>query len=308
MRIPWAVAGIVAVSGCAPRYVEPWPQPIELPPEPPATVLRVPPDFTFREYSTGKQYFFRRYSATARSEAVRPDRLGRNASSITTLQEHGDVRLEVVTVIDAEGREERLATEQERAYALGVLQEDWVRRGQEEMLAYHRDVLERDRRMRADLLDERIQYTERAIADLKEKRLNLQADWVSSRETAGYKAPDGHLDWLDKEMKRTDARLLEENALLSMLRYERQLRNSRLSRSSALLYAQEWLPVGDLVKSGLAPERLIAEVKANVQPSSWKDPNVAIRYASGYLEIAHTRRAIEQTQEYLESVRSRRGK
>ncbi|MBI2930008.1 MAG: hypothetical protein HYY16_00025 [Planctomycetes bacterium] len=305
MRLWLALALTAAIAGCGPpRYVEPSPEPVEPLPRPPEIVLRVPPEFRFVDYPTGKEFLFRRYTARTPTDTVDEAFLSGSRTDITEVRERGEIRLEVVTVIDPAGGGERVATETERAYALGILQEEWVQRGRGELLAYHRDVAERERRMRADLLDERIHYLERAIADSGEERFALQADLESSRETSGYAAPEGHLEWLEREIARHDASLEEMTAACEMLKYERRLRNGRMLRSSASFVVREWLPVEDLVAEGSSAEDLVAEVKANVERGSWERPEVSVRYSCGHLEVAHIRAVVERVRDYLDGRRA----
>ncbi len=307
MRLCLVLAGTALVAGCGPpTYSEPLPDPIELPPEPPKALMRVPPDFTFTDYETGKQYFFRRYTATDPTGTVRDDRLGRDQSQILTLRELGDLKLELVTVVE-KGDEERLATPDERSRALTVLQQDWVERGTHDLMMYHRDAYDRERRMRADLIDERLHYTTQAIAGLRDERFQLHADLVSSRETTGYKAPAGHLEWLEKQITVRDAWILEREALVQILKYQKYLRDGQLRRSSALTYIREWLPVSDILTPETSPDRLIAEIKADAA-DAWKSPTAVIRYQNGYIEVSNTRGTVGRAIDYLAALRERRSK
>jgi hypothetical protein len=302
----WVLFAAFVVAGCgAPRYSEPLPDPIIVPDPPPKAVVRLPVEFRFKDYQGGKEYLFRRYTANDPSSIVRDDRLGKSKTSIATLHAIGEQQLEIVTVIEAGALDERLATDAERAYALGVLQSEWVKRGQDELMTYHIDVVERERRMRADLIDERLQYTARVIEDLKEEKFNLEADRDSIQAT-GYKATPDHMQFLDKEINKRSVLLAVAQTEHAMLKYQKQLRDSEIRRSSAPLRIREYLPVKDLMEAGIAPDRIESEVKSKVHPESWKNPNAVCRVVAGYLELSNTRAAIDQARDYLNALRTRK--
>src|SRR5262245_44831051 len=98
----WTVLALLTLAGCIerPQYREPDPTPIPVPVRPPEQILRLPPEFEFRDYASGKQFYYRTYS-------------------------DAEVTLEIVTVVAPGGTEEMDATAEEKAYAMKVLVEDW---------------------------------------------------------------------------------------------------------------------------------------------------------------------------------------
>src|SRR5688572_20537673 len=99
-RLAVALA-LASACGCShlerPTYREPDPAPVERPAPPPERVLRIAPDFRFKEPESGKTYFYRGFAEK------HPD--------------GSEFKYEIVTVLDPKGEYERTATDAERAYA-----------------------------------------------------------------------------------------------------------------------------------------------------------------------------------------------
>lgn len=210
----WAAAALAlaAISGCRPTYHEPEPSPVSLPPLPPERVLRKPPDFRFKDYTNGKTYFYRGFSES--------------------MPEGGEFRLEIVTVRDADADVERDANPEEREYALRVLEEDWLKKGMTEQIEYHRELARIGRERRDTLIEARIEYAEKAAAHIEEELTVLKADLEASTKTTGYRAPAGHVEFLQREVAAKQSALAEERAKLEMLRYALADRDRAYGRSS----------------------------------------------------------------------------
>ncbi len=309
MRLWVVLAGVAAIAGCGPAtYSEPWPDPIEKAPDAPLSLLRIAPDFRFRDFPTGKEYIFRRFTASMTSEAYRNDRLGgAEGTSITTIAS-SDMRLEVVTVIDPEQRDERLATAIEKDYALGVLQREWVDRRLDDALAFHRDAVVRERLVKADLIDERIYYHNRVIDDLKEEKFRFECDLVSIKTTENYKATDGRAEYLQDRITRHTVLIADRMAEVELLKIAKFQRDGRLERSSSLVRVREFVSVSDIIGAEMSPDRLISEITQGVHPDAWKDPTAVIRYANGYLELYASRTAIDGVYDHVTRLRERRGR
>jgi len=217
MRLSLALA-VAVLAGCQalerPTYREPDPTPVQRPAPPPDRILRIPPDFRFSDPESGKTYFYRGY-----------------------VEKHPDgseFRHEIVTVRDAKADIERDATEEERAYAMDALEKDWRNKGLEEQILYHQEVARRGRERRDSLIDSRIVNAEDAVKELEDHLATLEADLVSSTRTAGYQAPAGHVEFLQREIASTQGQLAETKARLETLRYLQQSRERAYGRSSRI--------------------------------------------------------------------------
>ena len=198
-----AVLAVAILAGCSaldrPTYQEPAPDPVKRPPPPPERILRIAPDFRFKEPESGKTYFYRGYRES--------------------LPEGGEFRHEIITVLDAKAPVERDATDSERAYALSVLEKEWRSRGLDEQIKYHNEVARIGRVKRSSLIESRIGYAEQAQKDLEEQLVDLDADLQSSTRTAGYTPPAGHVEFLQRQISEKTGDLAEVRAKLEVLRY-----------------------------------------------------------------------------------------
>lgn len=217
MRLSLALA-VAVLAGCQalerPTYREPDPTPVQRPAPPPERILRIAPDFRFKDPESGKTYFYRGY--------------------VEKLVSGGEFRHEIVTVLDSKTDIERDATEEERVYAMDVLEKDWRNKGLDEQIKYHQEVARRGRERRDSLIDTRIVNCEEAVKDLEEHLTNLEADLMASTRTAGYQAPAGHLEFLQREIASTQSQLAETKARLETLRYLQASRERAYGRSSRI--------------------------------------------------------------------------
>src|SRR5688572_26705580 len=147
MNRSWAALAVVVLSGCSqfdrPTYREPDPDPLERPKPLPERIVRKAPDFRLKDPESGKTYFYRGLAET------RPD---------GTEFQH-----EVDSVLDPKGDFERDATDEERAYALDVLEKDWRNKGLEEQIKYHQEMARIGRERRNSLIDVKIAFAEQAV-------------------------------------------------------------------------------------------------------------------------------------------------
>lgn len=209
------IAGALSLAvlyGCRPEYHEPDPSPIELPTLPPERVLRRAPDFRFTDYATGRVYSYRVYTEGQ--------------------ADGGELRQEVVTALDPGATVERDATKEEHEYVLKALEEDWLRKGFDERLEHHRQLIRMARERQDSLLEYKISYSLRAIRHFEEEILELEADLKSSRKTAGYQAPAGRLEFLEREIAEKKAGMIESKANLATYRFLQQERDRVYGRSS----------------------------------------------------------------------------
>jgi hypothetical protein len=206
----FALLAMALLAGCSaierPTYREPAPDPVKRPPPPPERILRIAPDFRFREPESGKTYFYRGYRET--------------------LPGGGEFRHEIITVLDAKG--ERDASDEERAYALEMLEREWRSRGLDEQIKYHHEVARIGRVKRDSLIEARIGYAEQAQKDLEEQLVDLEADLQSSTRTAGYTPPPGHVEFLTRQISEKTGDLAEVRAKLEVLRYLQGARDKAL--------------------------------------------------------------------------------
>jgi len=82
------------------------------------------------------------------------------------------------------------------------------------------------------LLEYKISYSLRAIRHFEEEILELEADLKSSRKTAGYQAPAGRLEFLDREIAEKKLGMIEAKANLATYRFLQQERDRVYGRSS----------------------------------------------------------------------------
>ena len=213
-----AVLAVAALSACnhlqRPTYREPDPTPVQRPAPPPERILRKAPDFRFKDFATGKSYSYRGYSES--------------------LQGGAEFRHEVITVLDPGADYERDATDEERAFALDTLEKDWRAKGLTQQIEYHRELARIGRERRDSLIDIRIEFAEKAVKELEEHLVSLEADLVSSTRTTGYKAPAGHLEFLQREIATTQGELAETRSKLEALRYLQAARDRAYGRSSRI--------------------------------------------------------------------------
>jgi hypothetical protein len=211
-----AVFAILAVVGCKyverPTYREPDPKPVEVPSPPPERILRRAPDFRFTDYESRKTFYDRGYAES--------------------LPGGGEFRHEVVTVRDPKGDIEREATNEERDYALNVLEQDWRNKGLEEQLRYHQELARIGKMRRDSMIDARIGYAEEAVKDLEERLVDLEADLQASTRTSGYTPPAGRVEFLTREIESNKQQHAELKARLETLRYLAAARDRAYGRSS----------------------------------------------------------------------------
>jgi hypothetical protein len=219
MRLALALS-VAVVAGCShierPTYREPDPTPVQRPLPLPERVLRIAPDFRFKDPETGKTYFYRGYSE-------------KQAGG-------GEFRHEIVTVLDPQGDYERDADEQERAFTMDALERDWRGKGLEAKIRHQQELARVGRERRDSLIDSRIAFAEQAKEHLEDHLVALEADLVSSTRTAGYQAPAGHLEFLQREIATTQGELAEIRSRLEVLRYLQaslERRTGRTSRGSS---------------------------------------------------------------------------
>ncbi|HKS16551.1 MAG TPA: hypothetical protein VJU16_04510 [Planctomycetota bacterium] len=210
------VVAVAVLAAChhieRPTYREPDPTPVQRPAPPPERILRKAPDFRFKDPESGKTYFYRGYGET--------------------LPGGGEFRHEVITVLEPKAEYERDATDEERAYALRVMEEDWRNKGLDEQIRYHQELVRIGRDRRDSLVDTKITFAEQAVKHLEEHLTALEADLMSSTRTSGYQAPAGRVEFLQREIAITQGELAETRAKLEALKYMQASRDRAYGRSS----------------------------------------------------------------------------
>jgi hypothetical protein len=209
MKALCSSALVLLLAGCGmvepgglfgrPTYVEPEPDPVERPLPPPERFLRLPVNYRFRDDASRKEFLLRMYK-------------------------DADIEDNVVTVIEEGSVTERLADEEEFAFAMERFVKTWIEKGEEEQLGHFRAAVERERRRSATLLDDLIRFKREAVARLAEELFLLNADFVSTKKT-GYRAPAGQAEFLQARMGRIETQLIAEQAELHLLESRRRLRD-----------------------------------------------------------------------------------
>ena len=285
----WGVVSLLALaalSGCFPE--DTWSSrvpPLENEPEAPEHLLRKQADFRLFDPSIRKEFFLYFYE----------DEL---------------VNQEIVTVINhtlpTADRRPRLATREEHDYALRMFMEDWRARGQSEKIRYFNEKYSQEVSRMNTLLDEKIDYKEREVKELDDKRLGLEADVKSRQMTGAFQAGDDKFKLVEgpvaqRELARAERALLLAQGQLLILQYLRDQRNSMYARHSLVL-SDDYVSVKALLENYPAPERLIQEVCQNVQPFSWQRPGVKISIKDNYLYLTQSRDVIIAVREYVERL------
>src|SRR5579862_73991 len=286
----WGVVpllALAALSGCIPE--DTWSDripPTLDEPEPPEHLLRKQADFRLFDPSVRKEFFLYFYE----------DEL---------------VSQEIVTVINHAlplgERRPRMATREEHDYAIRMFMEDWRARGQSEKIRYFNEKYSQEVSRMNTLLDEKIDYKEREIRGLDDKRLAMEADVKSRQMTGAFQAGDEKLNLVDgsvakRELARAERALLLAQGQLMILEYLRDQRNAAYARHTLVL-TEDSLTVKDLLETYPAPERLIQEICQNVQPFSWQRPGVRISIADGTLRVTQSREVVVAVRDYVERRR-----
>lgn len=285
----WGVVSLLALaalSGCFPE--DTWSDRLPPPryePEPPEHLLRKQADFRLFDPSIRKEFFLYFYE----------DEL---------------VSQEIVTVINhtlpTSDRRPRLATREEHDYAIRMFMEDWRARGQTEKIRYFNEKYSQEVSRMNTLLDEKIDYKEREVRDLDDKRLTLEADVKSRQMTGAYQAGDEKFKLVEtsvaqRELARAERALLLSQGQLLILQYLRDQRNSMYARHSLVL-SEDSVSLKGLMETYPAPERLIQEICQNVQPYAWQRPGVKISVKDNYLYVTQSRDVIIAVREYVERL------
>lgn len=286
----WAVVpllALAALSGCFPE--DTWSSripPSEDAPEPPEHLLRKQADFRLFDPSVRKEFFLYFYEDEIISE-------------------------EIVTVINhalpMDARRPRLATREEHDYAIRVFMEDWRARGQTEKIRYFNEKYSQEVSRMNTLLDEKIDYKEREVRDLDDKRISLEADVKSRQMTGAFAGGDQKLNLVEgtvaqRELARAERALLLSQGQLLILQYLRDQRNSMYARHSLVLTTDD-VYIKEVLEGYPAPERFIQEICQKVQPYSWQRPGVRISIKDDYLYLTQSRDVILAVREYVERLR-----
>ncbi|HVR83324.1 MAG TPA: hypothetical protein VMU54_03375 [Planctomycetota bacterium] len=285
----WGVVpllALAALSGCFPENT--WSDRIPPPadePEPPEHLLRKQADFRLFDPSIRKEFFLYFYE----------DEL---------------VNQEIVTVINhtlpTSERRPRLATREEHDYAIRMFMEDWRARSQTEKIRYFNEKYSQEVSRMNTLLDEKIDYKEREVRELDDKRLSLEADVKSRQMTGSYQAGDEKFKLVEgtvaqRELAKAERALLLARGQLLILQYLRDQRNSMYARHSLVL-SEDSIFVKDLLETYPAPERLLQDICQRVQPYSWQRPGVRISIKDNSLTITQSREVILGVREYVERL------
>jgi hypothetical protein len=156
------------------------------------------------------------------------------------------------------------------------------------------------------LLDEKIDYKEREIRELDDKRVTLQADVKSREMTGSFQAGDEKFKLVEgpvaqRELAKAERALLLAQGQLLILQYLRDQRNSMYARHSLVL-SEDSISVKDLIKTYPSPELLVQEICQRVQPYSWQRPGVRISVKDNYLTVTQSQEVILGVREYVERL------
>lgn len=286
----WGVVLLLTVAtlwGCFPE--DTWTDripPQKEQPEPPEHLLRKQADFRLYDPSQRKEFFLYFYE----------DEL---------------VNQEIVTVINhalpTADQRPRLATRDEHDYAIRMFMEDWKARGQSEKIRYFNEKYSQEVSRMNTLLDEKIDYKQREIRDLEDKKLALQADVKSREMTASFQEGNEKFNLVDagaakREVAKAERALLLAQGQLMILQYLRDQRNAMYARHTLIL-TDDSLALRGLLENYPAPERLIQEICQQVEPLSWQRPGVRISIKDNYLYVTQSREVIVAVRDYVERLR-----
>ncbi len=277
-----AAAGCTGGSPWVSRVEEP-----EQPPYPPEKLLRKPPDFRLRDLDNSREFLLYFY-------------------------EDQDFREEVVTVtnltVPERDQRPRLATIDEHEYAIQLFIRQWRSRSDEEKLRYFNELHLQELRRNATLLDQQIRFKEAARKDLLERKIAMEADLKSRKDTNTFH--DGsekfHListSALEHQIALVDRQLAETEVMLMVLRHLRAQRDAEFGRSAAALFLTATFRVRDLLPYFSEPQRLADSVRTNVDPQAWNRPMAMIEVREGHLVVRQVRAVLEQVERYLDRLR-----
>jgi hypothetical protein len=278
---------LAALAGCFPENT--WSEripPVVEEPEAPEHLLRKQADFRLYDPSVKKEFFLYFYE----DELVKED--------IVTVINHA--------LPSAEQRP-RLATREEHDYALQMFMEDWRARGQSEKIRYFNEKYSQEVSRMNTLLDEKIDFKQREIQDLDDKKVGLEADVKSRQMTGSYAAGDEKFNLVEgtvaqRELARAERALLLAKGQLLILQYLRDQRNSMYARHTLVL-SDDSFNLKSLLEAYPAPERLVQEICQKVEPFSWQRPGVKISIKDNYLYVTQSREVIVGVRDYVERLR-----
>jgi hypothetical protein len=285
----WGVVPLLAVAalwGCVEdTWTDRIPPQVEEP-EPPEHLLRKQADFRLYDPSLRKEFFLYFYE----------DEL---------------VKQEIVTVINhtlpVADQRPRLATRDEHDYAIRMFMEDWKARGETEKIRYFNEKYSQEVSRMNTLLDEKIDYKQREVRELEDKKVTLQADVKSREMTASYQGGDEKFNLVDaatakSEAARAERALLLAQGQLMILQYLRDQRNAIYARHTLIL-TDDSFGIRGLLENYPAPERLIQEICQQVEPMSWQRPGVRISIKDNYLYVTQSREVIVAVRDYVQHLR-----
>lgn len=276
----------VAAASCAyePEQFRDWPEVLELPAPERERVFRKPADWTFRDYSQQKQYFLRVYEEPGFQEEI-----------VTVVDLRTPARIEPI-----EGPE-RLATPEERDYALAVFDQDWLAKGLEEQLEHHRRLRRHEKERNATLLDPMIRLTQEAIAELEEKKFTVDAKIRARAEAGAEQEGEASTEFLQRESERIRFEILVKRSELKILEYKAWLRDQEIARATLPAFTQDVVNVSDLLPQYGSPEKLVEEICANVRPDEWSRPFAKIEVRGNFLFLRHLRPVVEEVRSWVAS-------
>jgi hypothetical protein len=286
----WGVVpllALAALSGCFPE--DTWSEripPQDEQPEPPEHLLRKQADFRLYDPSVRKEFFLYFYE----DELVHEDIVTVINHSLPTADQHP-----------------RLATREEHDYAIRMFMEDWRARGESEKIRYFNEKYSQEVSRMNTLLDEKIDYKQREIRDLDDKRVALAADVKSREMTGAYQAGDEKFQLVDGgtakgELARSERALLLAQGQLLILQYLRDQRNAMYARHTLVL-SDDSVSVQGVLETYPAPERLIQEICQHVEPLAWQRPGVRISIKNNYLYVTQSREVLIAVRDYVERLR-----
>lgn len=236
------------------------------PPPPPPEFIKITPAFKLFDPVDKKTYIMRRVSDE-----------------------------EIVTVYE-EGEFERLASLKEQEYLLSRLELDWTEKKLSDQMAYHYNLLLKERKRSGTLIDQMIETKKIAIRELEAMR-----DQVDVRLRALLE------EGVDKEQAAALAKRLPElsdevkyeYAQLAILEYKRWLRDVG-ERNESVPYAVEAVSIRDFMeRKKLTAEEVIARIRKDVAPSSWLKWYASLSMKREHLIVRNTPEIIEQVENYL---------
>ncbi len=276
---------LLFVVGCGSG--RPWEGEVEAPPHSPNPsddIMRHPADFRLSDLPQLREYFYYFY---------------------TDDPEYSDLRIEAIDYKKPEEEQKPVPLDPDSAEYARAVQfffASWHTLSPEKKAKYSRDLKEQELRRDATLLDQRIHYKKKAVAELKEEKYLLESD-LRSGVAAQVSVKPGRITFLQAEIEKRGRRIRIHEAQLKLLEFRRDLRNVEYSPQGLGLFSTAQLDVSDLLEFYSSPGRLVEDIRIHVRPDAWKRSLVLVEVKNGKLHVRNTAEVIDGVRAYLRQLR-----